>query len=112
MVEWSHAFGNAPIHLHIDTAVGPATRPRHPLLGGGVFSSWTKVSRCTAVAGISKARLYSCGRMEQRALGVLLSGDTMYVAPDRRHVSFMYSYPNSSPLGLRQLTGLSIRLCH
>ncbi len=30
--------------------------------------------------------------------GVLLSGDTMYVAPDRRHVSFMYSYPNFIPL--------------
>jgi hypothetical protein len=30
--------------------------------------------------------------------GALLSGDTLYVAPDRRHVSFMYSYPNYIPL--------------
>jgi hypothetical protein len=30
--------------------------------------------------------------------GVLLSGDTMYVAPDRRHIAFMYSYPNFIPL--------------
>ena len=30
--------------------------------------------------------------------GVLLTGDTMYVAPDRKHVSFMYSYPNFIPL--------------
>src|SRR3990172_10890815 len=31
--------------------------------------------------------------------GVLLTGDTMYVTPDRRHVSFMYSFPNFIPLG-------------
>jgi hypothetical protein len=29
---------------------------------------------------------------------VLLSSDTIYVVPDRRHVSFMYSYPNLIPL--------------
>jgi hypothetical protein len=30
--------------------------------------------------------------------GVLLSGDTIQVVPDRRWVSFMYSYPNLIPL--------------
>ena len=30
--------------------------------------------------------------------GVLLSSDTLHVTPDRRHVSFMYSYPNYIPL--------------
>jgi hypothetical protein len=27
-----------------------------------------------------------------------LAGDTMYVTPDRKHVSFMYSFPNFIPL--------------
>jgi hypothetical protein len=27
-----------------------------------------------------------------------LSSDTLHVTPDRRHVSFMYSYPNYIPL--------------
>src|SRR5438067_620911 len=31
--------------------------------------------------------------------GVLLSGDILQVVPDRKHVSFMYSYPNHIPLG-------------
>jgi len=31
-------------------------------------------------------------------LGVLLSSDTLFVARDLRHVSFMYSYPNYIPL--------------
>ena len=30
--------------------------------------------------------------------GVLLAGDILQVAMDRRHVSFMYSYPNYIPL--------------
>ncbi|TLS36127.1 MBL fold metallo-hydrolase [Pseudalkalibacillus caeni] len=30
--------------------------------------------------------------------GVLLTGDTIYVVPDREWVSFMYSYPNLIPL--------------
>jgi hypothetical protein len=29
---------------------------------------------------------------------VLLSSDTIHVVKDRRHVSFMYSYPNYIPL--------------
>jgi glyoxylase-like metal-dependent hydrolase (beta-lactamase superfamily II) len=31
--------------------------------------------------------------------GVLLSSDTIQVAPDRSHVGFMWSYPNWVPLG-------------
>ena len=30
--------------------------------------------------------------------GVLLTGDIIQVVPDRRYVSFMYSYPNLIPL--------------
>ena len=30
--------------------------------------------------------------------GVLLVGDTMFVVPDRRYVTFMYSIPNMIPL--------------
>ena len=41
--------------------------------------------------------------------GALLPGDALQVVSDRRHVTFMYSYPNSIPLrpsyvhGMRQL---------
>ena len=31
--------------------------------------------------------------------GALLTGDIIQVVPDRKHVSFMYSYPNYIPLG-------------
>ena len=41
-------------------------------------------------------------------LGVLLSGDILQVVPDRRHVSFMRSYPNLIPLpasAVRRIAG-------
>jgi hypothetical protein len=38
--------------------------------------------------------------------GVLLSSDTIHVAPDRRHVSFMYSYPNYIPLSAATVDGI------
>jgi glyoxylase-like metal-dependent hydrolase (beta-lactamase superfamily II) len=51
--------------------------------------------RCGGHFDGSTVLLWSDGAEER---GVLLSGDTLYVAPDRRHVSFMYSYPNFIPL--------------
>jgi hypothetical protein len=41
--------------------------------------------------------LHWAGGAEGR--GVLLSGDILQVVPDRKHVSFMWSYPNYVPLG-------------
>jgi hypothetical protein len=35
--------------------------------------------------------------------GALFTGDTIQVVPDRRHVSFMYSYPNLIPLGAAEI---------
>ncbi|MCS7001344.1 MAG: MBL fold metallo-hydrolase [Dehalococcoidia bacterium] len=98
MVEWSHAFDNAPIYLHAAdrdwvTRTSPALvfwegetiRPLPTIeliaLGGhfpgGTVAHWT---------GTSDGE------------GVLLSGDIVQVVQDRQHVSFMYSYPNLIPL--------------
>jgi hypothetical protein len=40
--------------------------------------------------------LHWAGGAEGR--GALLAGDIIQVVPDRKHVSFMYSYPNYVPL--------------
>ena len=39
--------------------------------------------------------------------GALLSGDIIQVVPDRRWVSFMYSYPNLVPLSAREVRRLA-----
>jgi len=98
MVEWSHAFGGVPIHLHKadrewimrdDPVIKLWDGERKELLPGltliccgghypgGVTLHWT------AGAG---------GR------GALLSGDIVQVVQDRKTVSFMRSFPNFIPL--------------
>lgn len=98
MVEWSHAFGKAPIHLHDDYREW-VQRP------DPVIEFWDGEShnlnegvtlyRCGGHFTGSTVLLWPEGAEER---GVLLSSDTIYVVPDRRHVSFMYSYPNLIPL--------------
>ena len=98
MVEWSHALGNAPIHLHADHRQW-VQRP-DPVIEfweGEIreLDEGLTLHRCGGHFKGSSVLLWPDGA---KGLGVLLSGDTMYVAPDRRHVSFMYSYPNFIPL--------------
>lgn len=98
MVEWSHAFGNAPIRLH-------AAHERWVMRSDPVIEFWDEETH-RLNQGIT---LYRCGghytgstvlRWSEGAegLGVLLTSDSMHVTYDRRHVSFMYSYPNYIPL--------------
>ena len=42
--------------------------------------------------------------------GVLCASDTAYVAADRRHVSFMRSYPNLLPLAARNVKAIAAAL--
>jgi hypothetical protein len=97
MIEWSRAF-DAPVYLHAadrqwvmrpDPAIIFWQGETHPLWDGltlircgGHFPGGT-VLHWPAGAG---------------GKGALLSGDILTVVPDRRHVSFMYSYPNLIPL--------------
>lgn len=98
MVEWSHAFGKVPIHLHADFEQW-IQRP------DPVIKFWEGES-CELDEGVT---LHRCGGHFSGSTvllwpegaegrGVLLSSDTIHVTPDRRHVSFMYSYPNYIPL--------------
>ena len=98
MVEWSHAFGRAPIFLHADYKEW-VQRP------DPVIEFWEEEShdldqgltlhRCGGHFTGSTVLLWPEGA---EGRGVLLSSDTIHVARDRRHVSFMYSYPNYIPL--------------
>ncbi|GLH80109.1 hypothetical protein SSBR45G_50180 [Bradyrhizobium sp. SSBR45G] len=99
VADWSEAFGGVPIYLHGDDR-DFVTRP-HPAI-----VPWT-----SDTLAISDAiRLHRTGghfpgatilhwRDGVDGKGALLTGDIAMVAMDRRHVSFMYSYPNYIPLG-------------
>jgi glyoxylase-like metal-dependent hydrolase (beta-lactamase superfamily II) len=93
MVEWARAFG-CPILLHEadivhvarpDPAVQAWSGETH-VLGGGLT-----LIRCGGHFAGAQV-LHWADR------GMLFAGDIVQVIPDRRFVSFMYSYPNLVPL--------------
>jgi hypothetical protein len=96
MVDWSRAFGDVPIYLHegdrewvcrkgaIEFWSGRTLEvlPGRTLINTGVhFRGGTVLHWADGAAGA----------------GALCSGDIFQVVPDRRWVSFMYSYPNLIP---------------
>ena len=98
MVEWSRTFGGAPIYLHAadrnwvmrpDPAIVFWTAETH-LLPGGLM-----LIHCGGHFEGASALHWPAGAGGR---GALLTGDSLQVVFDRRHVSFMYSYPNLIPL--------------
>jgi hypothetical protein len=98
MVEWSRAFGDAPIYLHRadeqwvmrpdarivfwDTDTYSLPGGLTLIVCGGHFPGSTVLHWPAGAEG----------------KGVLLTGDTIMVVADRRWATFMYSYPNDIPL--------------
>ena len=103
LVEWSHAFDNAPIYWHADNREW-VMRP------DPAFVFW-EGETCQLMDGLTLIRcgghfpgsdvLHWSAGAEGR--GALLTGDTLQVAQDRRFVSFMYSYPNMIPLNAKKV---------
>ncbi len=98
MLEWSTAFGGAPIHIHADDGswirrTGPAVNLWQ---GERLAIGDAMMIRCGG--HFDGASVLHCPWLAE-GRGALMSGDTIQVVPDRRHVSFMYSYPNLIPLG-------------
>jgi hypothetical protein len=97
MVEWSHAFGNAPILLH----TADRQWVMHP---DSAVIFWDGETRELA-AGVTLIRCgghFAGGTVLHWAQGAggkgaLLSGDIVQVGPDKK-VSFMRSYPDLIPL--------------
>jgi glyoxylase-like metal-dependent hydrolase (beta-lactamase superfamily II) len=98
VVEWSRAFGGVPVYLH-------CTDARWVMRPDGCIEFWESETK-PLPGGFTLIR---CGGHFNGATvlhwpagaggkGVLLTGDTIQVVPDRRSVSFMYSYPNYIPL--------------
>ena len=98
MVEWSQAFVGVPIYLHADDRQW-VMRPDKTII------FWEAQTR-TLAEGLTLIRcgghfdggtvLHWAGGAGGR--GALLSGDIIQVVTDRKHVSFMESYPNYIPL--------------
>ncbi len=103
MVEWSRAFGDAPIHLHEaerpwvmrpDPSIHYWKGQTRPLRGG-----LTLVSTGGHFEGYQV--LHWPKGAEGR--GALMAGDQPQICMDPKQVTFMYSYPNYIPLNAPQI---------
>jgi Metallo-beta-lactamase superfamily len=105
VVEWSRAFDNAPIHLH-------AADREWVMRPDNAIHFWEGEEK-ELVPGITLLR---CGghfpggtilhwRQGAGGRGALLTGDILQVTPDRM-VSFMFSYPNLTPLPARAVKSI------
>jgi glyoxylase-like metal-dependent hydrolase (beta-lactamase superfamily II) len=110
MVEWSQAFDNVPIYLHASDRTW-VSRPSENI------QFWTG-SQQELLPGVT---IINCGghfpgssvlhwQHGAEGRGVLLTGDTLMVVPDRRYVSFMYSFPNLVPLPPQSIRQIVDRL--
>jgi hypothetical protein len=108
MVEWSRAFGGVPVYLHADDRQW-VMRPDDTiqfwegesldfLPGSGLT-----LIRCGGHFPGSNVLHWPEGA---EGKGALLTGDTIMVVPDRRWVSFMFSYPNLIPLDGAAIAGI------
>lgn len=98
MLEWSEALGDVPILLHeADREWVRRRSPRIEFWSGprNVLSDSLTLLNCAGHFPGSTALYWREG---PRGGGALLPGDALQVVQDRRHVTFMYSYPNAIPL--------------
>ena len=98
MVEWSDAFGGVPIFIHEaerDWVRRPG--PNVQLWSGETHRLNREMTliRCGGHFPGGQVLHWSAA---MGGKGALFTGDIAMVAQDRRHVSFMYSFPNYIPL--------------
>jgi glyoxylase-like metal-dependent hydrolase (beta-lactamase superfamily II) len=110
MVDWSAAFGGIPVYLHAaDRAWIMRSAP--------CLELWSEQTKQIS-PGLTLIRVgghFDGGTVMHWAggaggKGALLSGDLLQVAPDRKFVSFMWSYPNFVPLGEKAVRAIAGRL--
>jgi hypothetical protein len=110
MVQWSEALGGVPILLHEadrDWVMRPS--PHIQSWSGDVLklSDAVTLIRCGGHFEGSAALHWADG---PRPGGALFPGDALQVVLDRRHVTFMYSYPNMVPMKPSDVRAIQARL--
>ena len=106
MVEWSRAFGDAPIYLHTSNREW-VMRPDPAIVywedDTYALNDEITLVRCGGHFPGSSVLHWSQGAGGK---GVILTGDTIMVVADTRYVTFMYSYPNDIPLNAQAVQGI------
>ncbi|HYP13841.1 MAG TPA: MBL fold metallo-hydrolase [Bryobacteraceae bacterium] len=99
VADWSRAFGDVPVYVHAADRQWVVSSDERLWFWEGEqlkLHDDITVIRCGGHFEGGAVLHWPAGA---NGKGVLLSGDIIQVVPDRRWVSFMYSYPNYIPLG-------------
>ena len=110
MIEWSEALGGVPILLHeADREWVMRSSPRVEFWSGDSLrlSDGVMLIRCGGHFEGSTALHWADGAQGR---GALFPGDALQVTGDRRHVAFMYSYPNYMPMKPSEVRAMRERL--
>jgi glyoxylase-like metal-dependent hydrolase (beta-lactamase superfamily II) len=98
MIEWSRAFNNAPIYIHVGNQVDVVyPDPAVHFWDGDTLSVLDGITliRC---GGHFTGSAVLHWRDGADGKGALFTADTIYIVADTRYATFMYSYPNYIPL--------------
>lgn len=109
MVEWAHEFG-CPVWLHEDDREWVMREDASIRYWTGDTMRICGDMTLIRLGGHFKGGTVLHWPQGNAARGALLSGDILQVVPDRRHVSFMWSYPNYIPLPAFTLRDMSRQL--
>jgi hypothetical protein len=108
MNEWAGVF-DCPIYIHESDAPWVFNRgPQLQFWTGADMALWSGM-RIINVGGhfpgscILQVPFLSAG-------GAVLCGDTFYIAPGKKHIAVMYSYPNRIPLPLQEVQRIKKRM--
>jgi hypothetical protein len=104
MVEWSRAFGGVPIYLHESDREWVQRRDVSITFWQGETYALGNGLTLIRVGGHFPGFQVLHSAEAEHGHGALFTGDQPQVCPDKRFVSFMYSYPNFVPLN-----GASVR---
>jgi len=110
MVEWSTAFGDAPIYIHQKDQQWVQYPHQNIRFWDGVTHQLFDDIVLYNIGGHFDGGTILHWPDGADKNGALLTGDILQVVPDRKHVSFMYSYPNHIPLNTETVKQITDRL--
>jgi hypothetical protein len=112
MNEWSRAFGNVPIYIHELDKKWVVNNSKNIVFWRGVNTSPNPEITLINLGGHFDGGTVLHWPKGADNNGILLSGDIISVAMDRRWTSFMYSYPNLIPLSKEKINQITNRISH
>lgn len=110
MVDFSRAFGGVPIYLHEDDRQWVQYRDPAIIFWSGEAHRLSDDVTLIRVGGHFRGFQVLHWAGGAGGTGALMTGDMPQVCPDRRHVSFMYSYPNFVPVDGATVRGIVAKL--